>query len=59
MNLLLIPVVLSTQPLTNPWHNSVLDQAIIAGLRDSVRDFSSNISDISSKDVLQLMLITQ
>ena len=38
---------------------TVLDQAIIAGLRDSVRDFSTNISDISSKDVLQLMLITQ
>ncbi|GAX77666.1 hypothetical protein CEUSTIGMA_g5109.t1 [Chlamydomonas eustigma] len=34
-------------------------QAIIAGLRDSVRDFSTNIQDISSKDVLELMLITQ
>jgi len=34
-------------------------QAIIAGLRDSVRDFSTNIHDISSKDVLELMLITQ
>ena len=30
-------------------------QAIIAGLRDSVRDFSAGIQDISSKDVLELM----
>ena len=34
-------------------------QAIIAGLRDSVRDFSASTQDISSKDVLELMLITQ
>jgi len=34
-------------------------QAIIGGLRDSVKDFSENINDITSKDVLELMLITQ
>lgn len=34
-------------------------QAIIAGLRDSVQDFSDKIPGISSKDVLDLMLITQ
>lgn len=34
-------------------------QAIVAGLRDSVKDFSSNITDINSKDVMELMLITQ
>ncbi|KAJ9521838.1 hypothetical protein QJQ45_024695, partial [Haematococcus lacustris] len=33
-------------------------QAIIMGLRDSVKEFD-NMSDVSSKDVLELMLITQ
>jgi regulator of protease activity HflC (stomatin/prohibitin superfamily) len=34
-------------------------QAIITGLRDSVTDFSSTVSGISAKDVIELMLITQ
>jgi len=34
-------------------------QAIIAGLRDSVQDFSTSIPGIQSKDVLDLMLVTQ
>lgn len=34
-------------------------QAIIAGLRDSVKDFSGNIEGIDAKSVLELMLITQ
>uniref|UniRef100_A0A6T8R3H4 Band 7 domain-containing protein n=1 Tax=Chlamydomonas leiostraca TaxID=1034604 RepID=A0A6T8R3H4_9CHLO len=33
-------------------------QAIIAGLRDSVKEFTET-SDVSAKDVLELMLITQ
>ncbi len=34
-------------------------QAIIQGLQDSVSNFSGNIDDITPKDVLQLMLLTQ
>ena len=34
-------------------------QAIIAGLRESVVDFQSEITGISSKDVLDLMMMTQ
>lgn len=34
-------------------------QAIIAGLRDSVKDFGEKVEDVKSKDVLELMLITQ
>ncbi|GIL90044.1 hypothetical protein Vretimale_18106 [Volvox reticuliferus] len=34
-------------------------QAIIGGLRDSVADFQNGVTDISSKEVLQLMLVTQ
>ncbi|GBF99109.1 hypothetical protein Rsub_11918 [Raphidocelis subcapitata] len=34
-------------------------QAIVAGLRESVREFSSTIPGIESRDVLQLMLLTQ
>ena len=32
-------------------------QAIIAGLRDSVKDFSAGVQDINSKDVLELMWV--
>ena len=34
-------------------------KAIVAGLRESVREFSSTIPGIESRDVLQLMLLTQ
>ncbi|EFJ46117.1 hypothetical protein VOLCADRAFT_75519 [Volvox carteri f. nagariensis] len=34
-------------------------QAIIGGLRDSVAAFQTGVTDISSKEVLQLMLVTQ
>lgn len=34
-------------------------QAIVAGLRESVKDFSESIPGISSRDVLELMLVTQ
>jgi ribosomal protein L7Ae-like RNA K-turn-binding protein len=34
-------------------------QAIINGLRESVKNFSGEVDDISSKDVIELMLITQ
>eukprot|EP00877_Chromochloris_zofingiensis_P007450 jgi/Chrzof1/2959/Cz12g06030.t1 len=34
-------------------------QAIISGLRESVKDFSTTVTGVSSKDVLELMLITQ
>lgn len=34
-------------------------QAIIAGLRDSVKDFGDAVDGVSSKDVMELMLITQ
>ncbi|KAF5837926.1 band 7 family-domain-containing protein [Dunaliella salina] len=33
--------------------------ALVAGLRESVKDFTSNQADVSSKDVLELMLVTQ
>ena len=32
-------------------------QAIIAGLCDSVKDFSAGVQDINSKDVLELMWV--
>lgn len=34
-------------------------QAIIAGLRESVRDFSTEVADISNQEVLSMMLMTQ
>jgi hypothetical protein len=34
-------------------------QAIINGLRESVKEFSGEVDDIKSKDVIELMLITQ
>lgn len=34
-------------------------QAIVAGLRESVREFSTSIPGIASRDVLELMLVTQ
>ncbi|CAK9087087.1 Hypersensitive-induced response protein 1 (OsHIR1) [Durusdinium trenchii] len=34
-------------------------QAIVEGLRESVVQFTDNVSDISSADVMQLMLMTQ
>lgn len=36
-----------------------MPQAIISGLRESVKDFSTTVTGVSSKDVLELMLITQ
>lgn len=34
-------------------------QAIIAGLRESVQTFQSEVSDVNSRDVMELLLITQ
>ncbi|EIE18919.1 flagellar associated protein [Coccomyxa subellipsoidea C-169] len=34
-------------------------QAIVNGLRDSIKNFSSDISDVSSRDVIEMMMITQ
>ena len=34
-------------------------QAIVEGLKDSVVNFSNSDNDVSPKDVLQLMLLTQ
>ncbi len=34
-------------------------QAIINGLRDSIRNFSSDVEDVNSKDVIEMMMITQ
>jgi len=34
-------------------------QAIVNGLRESVLNFSSDVSDISSRDVIEMMMITQ
>ncbi len=34
-------------------------QAIINGLRESVKDFSGEVDGVNSKDVIELMLITQ
>lgn len=34
-------------------------QAIIAGLRESVQQFQSEVSDVNSRDVMELLLITQ
>merc|ERR1719198_1091625 len=34
-------------------------QAIIEGLKDSVVNFTAGVGDVSPKDVLQLMLLTQ
>lgn len=34
-------------------------QAIVNGLRESVREFANNIPDVNSKDVLELLLMTQ
>ncbi|CAL8463935.1 g3470 [Coccomyxa elongata] len=34
-------------------------QAIVNGLRDSIKNFASDISDVSSRDVIEMMMITQ
>ncbi len=34
-------------------------QAIVAGLRESVKDFSESIPGIKSRDVMELVLVTQ
>jgi hypothetical protein len=34
-------------------------QAIVAGLRDSIQDFSSTIPGTTAKDVMDLLVITQ
>jgi hypothetical protein len=34
-------------------------QAIVSGLRESVRAFQSEVTDVNAKDVMQLVLITQ
>ena len=34
-------------------------QAIVNGLRESVLNFEQNVSDISSRDVIELMLVSQ
>ncbi|GAB4820180.1 hypothetical protein N2152v2_007226 [Parachlorella kessleri] len=34
-------------------------QAIISGLRESVQDFRSEVADVNSRDVMELLLITQ
>eukprot|EP01023_Acetabularia_acetabulum_P021378 TRINITY_DN21222_c0_g2_i1.p1 TRINITY_DN21222_c0_g2~~TRINITY_DN21222_c0_g2_i1.p1 ORF type:complete len:145 (+),score=24.67 TRINITY_DN21222_c0_g2_i1:109-543(+) len=34
-------------------------QAIINGLRESVKDFSTEVQDITSKEVMQMMMMTQ
>ena len=34
-------------------------QAIINGLRDSIKNFSNDVDDVNSKDVIEMMMITQ
>jgi len=34
-------------------------QAIVAGLRESVRDFSENVPEVNSQQILSLMMMTQ
>ncbi len=34
-------------------------QAIVAGLRESVLTFQRDVTDISSRDVLEIMMMTQ
>ena len=34
-------------------------QAIINGLRDSIKNFSSDVEDVNSKDVIEMMMLTQ
>lgn len=34
-------------------------QAIMAGLRESVNSFKSDVSDVSAKEVMDLMIVTQ
>ena len=34
-------------------------QAIVNGLRDSILNFSSDVSDVSSKEVIEMMMVTQ
>jgi hypothetical protein len=34
-------------------------QALIAGLRDSVNDFGTSVPNVSAKDVMELLLVTQ
>jgi hypothetical protein len=38
---------------------SCLLQAIINGLRESVKDFHDSVEDIGSREVMEMMLITQ
>ena len=34
-------------------------QAIVNGLRDSILHFSNDVSDVSSKEVIEMMMVTQ
>ena len=34
-------------------------QAIVNGLRDSILNFSSDVTDVNSKDVIEMMMVTQ
>ncbi len=34
-------------------------QAIVNGLRDSILNFSSDVHDVNSKDVIEMMMVTQ
>ena len=34
-------------------------QAIINGLRDSIKNFSNEVDDVNPKDVIEMMMITQ
>ena len=34
-------------------------QAIINGLRDSIKNFANDVEDVNSKDVIEMMMITQ
>ncbi len=38
---------------------SVLLQAIISGLRESVQSFQSEVTDVNSKEVMDLLVLTQ
>lgn len=48
------PLLTSSRP-----HRTTPAQAIIAGLRESVQTFQSEVSDVNSRDVMELLLITQ
>jgi hypothetical protein len=36
-----------------------LPQAIISGLRESVASFSNEVTDVNSKEVMELLVLTQ